>query len=112
VGANRLIIDSLLDLSLQGIRYDLISQTVLILLNDPKTRVYFRPFQDLNSKIFSIFTTVDGVSKEPKKDVLEKIQQQMALASKAIVNIMRNWNGVIYLTASPLGLPSLINALT
>ncbi len=36
----------------------------------------------------------------------------MGLASKSIVNIMRNWNGVIYLTASPLGLESLINSLT
>jgi len=36
----------------------------------------------------------------------------MALASKSIVNIMRNWNGVIYLTSSPLGLESLINSLT
>jgi hypothetical protein len=52
------------------------------------------------------------VAKEPKKDILEKIQQQMSLASKSIVNIMRNWNGVIYLTASPLGLESLINSLT
>lgn len=51
----------------------MISSTILILLNDPKTRIYFRHFQDLD-KIFSIFTTVDGVSKEPKKDVLEKIQ--------------------------------------
>lgn len=72
VGATKLIVESLLDLSLQGIRYDLISSTVLILLNEPKTRIYFRHFQDLN-RIFSIFTTVDGVSKEPKKEILEKI---------------------------------------
>ena len=36
----------------------------------------------------------------------------MNLASKSIVNIMRNWNGVIYLTSSPLGLESLVNSLT
>ena len=36
----------------------------------------------------------------------------MALASKSIVNIMRNWNGVIYFTSSPLGLESLVNSLT
>jgi Rapamycin-insensitive companion of mTOR, N-term len=36
----------------------------------------------------------------------------MSLASKSIVNIMRNWNGVIYMTSSPLGLESLINSLT
>jgi hypothetical protein len=44
VGGLRLIIESLLDMSLQGIRYDLISSTILILLNDPKTRKYFRHF--------------------------------------------------------------------
>lgn len=36
----------------------------------------------------------------------------MNLASKAIVNIMRSWNGIIYLTSSPLGLQSLVNSLT
>ena len=36
----------------------------------------------------------------------------MGLASKSMVNIMRNWNGVIYFSASPLGLESLINSLT
>lgn len=111
VGATKLLIESLTDLSLQGIRYDLISSTLLLLINDPKTRIYFRHFQDLN-KIFSVFTTVDGVDKDPKKEILDKILAQMSLASKAIVNIMRNWNGVIYLTSSTLGLQSLVNALT
>ena len=32
----------------------------------------------------------------------------MGLASKSIVNIMRNWNGVIYIASSPLGLYSLV----
>ena len=71
VGALRLLIDSLVDLSLQGIRYDLISSTLLLLLNDPKTRIYFRSFHDLN-KIFAIFTTVEGVDKDPKKEILDK----------------------------------------
>jgi hypothetical protein len=44
---------------------------VLLLLNEPKTRIYFRSFQDLN-KIFSIFTSVEGVERDPKKDILDK----------------------------------------
>lgn len=111
VGAIRLLIDSLLDLSLSGVRYDLISSTLMLLINDPKTRVYFRHFLDLN-KIFSIFTSVDGVDRDPKKELLEKLIAQMRLASKSIVNITRSWNGVIYLTSSPLGLSSLVNSLT
>ena len=103
------MIECLTDLSLQGVRYDLISSTLLLLINDPKTRIYFRHFQDLD-RIFSVFTTVDGVDKDPKKEVLDKIIAQMA--SKSIVNIMRTWNGAIYLTSSPLGLQSLVNSLT
>lgn len=72
VGATRLLIESLTDLTLQGIRYDLISSTILLLINDPKTRIYFRHFQDLD-RIFSVFTTVDGVDKDPKKEILDKI---------------------------------------
>lgn len=72
VGAIKLLIDCLSDLSLSGIRYDLISSTLMLLINDPKTRVFFRDFQDLN-KILSMFTTVDGVDKDPKKEILDKI---------------------------------------
>ena len=51
----------------------------MMLINDPKIRIYFRPVVDLN-KIFSIFTRPDGVDKDPDKKVLEKIEQQMKLA--------------------------------
>lgn len=50
----------------------MISSTLLLLLNDPKSRIYFRHFLDLN-KIFAIFTSVDGVDKDPKKEILDKI---------------------------------------
>ena len=43
--------------------------------------------------------------------MLEKIQHQQKLAQNAIVNMMRSWQGVIYLTSSPLGLKSLVEAL-
>lgn len=36
----------------------------------------------------------------------------MQLASKALVNIMRNWNGVIYMASAPLGLSSMVKSLT
>lgn len=66
VNAMRQLIESLLDLSLDGYRYDRISHALMLLINDPKIRVYFRPFVDLN-RIFSIFTRPDGVDKDPKK---------------------------------------------
>lgn len=44
VGALRLLIECLTDMSLTGIRYDLISSTLMLLINDPKSRKYFRHF--------------------------------------------------------------------
>jgi hypothetical protein len=80
------------------------------MINSPDSRVYLRHFKDIN-RIFSIFTQADGVDKDPQKDVLEKLQLQLNLVSKEIVNMMRNNNGLIYITSSPLGLTSLIEAL-
>lgn len=73
VGALKLLIDSLIDLSLQGIRYDLISNTLLLLLNDPSSRVAMRQGGMDLTRILHIFTQVDGVDKDPKKDVLDKL---------------------------------------
>mmetsp|Transcript_34160 Transcript_34160/g.24680 ORF Transcript_34160/g.24680 Transcript_34160/m.24680 type:complete len:88 (+) Transcript_34160:732-995(+) len=72
VGGIKLLIDSLLDTSLQGFRYDRISHALVLLINDPNIRIYFRHFIDLN-RIFSIFTQPDGIDKDPKKDALDKL---------------------------------------
>lgn len=106
------MIDCLLDPNLKNIqvRQDFIIATLLLLISDPKTRLYFRSQADL-TRILHIFTQIDGVDKELKKDMLEKVLVQQQLASKAFVNIMRNWAGVIYMTSSTLGLRSLIDSL-
>ena len=62
----KLLIDSLTDLSLDGYRYDRISHALMLLINDPQIRIYFRPIIDLN-RIFSIFTRPDGIDKDPPK---------------------------------------------
>lgn len=59
-----------------------------------------------------MFTQIDGADKELPKAGLEKVLVQQQLAGKAFVNMMRNWAGVIYLSSSPLGLQSLVDALT
>ena len=110
VGGFKQLIESVIDPSLDGYRYDRISHALMLLINDPKIRVFFRPVVDLN-RIFSIFTRPDGVDKDPHPQILEKIKQQQNLAKNAIVNMMRSWQGVIYLTSSPLGLKSLVEAL-
>ena len=57
----------------------MISATLLILINDPKTRSYFRGNNDLNN-IFAIFTQIDGTDKDPKKEILDRIIGKMQLA--------------------------------
>jgi hypothetical protein len=81
-----------------------------MMINNPDTRVYLRHFTDLN-RIFSIFTQADGVEKDPRRDILDKLQMQLNLVSKAIVNMIRTSHGLIYISSSPLGLASLIGAL-
>lgn len=42
---------------------------------------------------------------------MDKLLLQLTFVSKAIVNIIRTTNGLIYLSSSPLGLASLVGAL-
>ena len=74
LGAIKELIERLLDLTLDGYRYERISHALMLLINDPKIRVYFRPVVDLN-KIFAILTRPDGIDKDPKRDVLDKIER-------------------------------------
>jgi len=73
VGAIKELIERLLDLTLDGYRYEKISHALMLLINDPRIRVYFRPVVELN-KIFAIFTRPDGVDKDPKRPILDKIE--------------------------------------
>ena len=43
-----------------------------MMINNPDTRVHLRHFKDLN-RIFSIYTQADGVEKDPRKDILDKL---------------------------------------
>jgi hypothetical protein len=51
----------------------------MLLINEPRIRIFFRPVVDLN-RIFAIFTRPDGVNKDPHPTILDKIQQQQKLA--------------------------------
>lgn len=72
VGGFKQLIESVIDPSLDGYRYDRISHALMLLINDPHIRVFFRPVVDLN-RIFNIFTRPDGVNKDPHPQLLEKI---------------------------------------
>ena len=73
VGGFKQLIESVIDPSLEGYRYDRISHALMLLINDPRIRIFFRPVVDLN-RIFSLFTRPDGVNKDPHSALLEKIQ--------------------------------------
>lgn len=75
VGAIKELIERLTDLSLEGYRYERISQSLMLLINDPKIRIFFRPSVELN-KIFAIFTRADGVDEDPKPAVMARLKQQ------------------------------------
>ena len=73
VGSIKLLVDCLIDVSLEGYRYEKISHTLMILINDPQLRIYFRPLVDLN-KIFWIFTRCYGLESDPRKVIMERIE--------------------------------------
>jgi hypothetical protein len=72
VGIVRQLIECMQDVTLEQFKYQQIVHALMLLINDPKIRVYFRPFIDLN-RIFTIFTRPDGVDKDPKKKDLDRI---------------------------------------
>ena len=72
VGGFKQLIESVIDPSLDGYRYDRISHALNLLINEPRIRIFFRPVVDLN-RIFAIFTRPDGVNKDPHPTILDKI---------------------------------------
>jgi len=83
--------------------------TFLCLLDDPKTRSFFR-FSDLGS-LFSIFTEISENKVNMKKEVLEKLNARLELGKRAIIMIVKTWTGLIFLGSDVCGLKSLIQML-
>ena len=100
----KVLTETLTSVSLHGIRLEPIVQAMLVLINEPQNRGYFRNF-------FSVFTTVDGGAKLDKEQ-MERQQMVMNMASKSIIAMMRSWVGIIYLASSELGIKSLVQSLT
>ena len=88
----------------------------LYVLNDPRTRKYIRPHQDLRTLI-SPFTdleyldpTVSAATAAGTPTSTESIYALKA-AKAALVTIMRSWVGVMQLSSDELGLPTLVHML-
>ena len=108
-GGLNVLIESIIDPSCAVISESIVLTTIY-LINEPKTRAYLCASTELDY-ILSIFTDVTANFQEMKKEQQQLIEQQLQLGRKAIVAMLKTWNGLIYLTSDPNGLRSLVQAL-
>jgi len=108
-GGINVLIESIIDPGCSDISESIVL-TMLYLINEPKTRSYLRPYIDLGY-LLSVFTEISGNEKEMKKEVQSRLELQLYLGRRAVVTLMKNWSGLIYLTSDPNGLKSLVQAL-
>ncbi|CAD8139168.1 unnamed protein product [Paramecium pentaurelia] len=112
-GGIRILIENAIECSLSEIS-DQIVWTLLYLLNEPSARTTIRMYLDL-SKWFSIFTEIDPPIDQAKNDknrvVINKFESNLQLAKKAIITVLKSWQGLIYLGDERQALKSLIQVL-
>ena len=108
-GGLSILIGSVIDPACADISESIVL-TLLYLINDPRTRAYLRAYIDIN-RLFAIFTENRGNERDLKKESLARLETQLELGKRAIVTLMKNWSGLIYITADSNGLRSLVQAL-
>ncbi len=108
-GGLNVLVESLIDPGCPEIAESIV-MTLIYLINEPKTRACLHAGTDFGY-ILSIFTDVTGNVTEMKKDPQVSLEQQLMQARKAIVALLKTWNGLIYLTSDTNGLRSLVQAL-
>jgi len=108
LGGIRVLIDSVFDPTCSDISESIVL-TLLYLINDPKTRAYIRG-GDIGRLLY-IFTEVTGNDKEVRRESLEKLHAQLQLGKQAMIIMLKNWGGLIFLASDVNGLKSLVEAL-
>jgi len=111
MGGFKLIIDSLIDLSADKIRYDYLISSILNVINTPENRKSFRDCTEL-TRIFSIFTVAEVNKKELDDKTLAMMENKYLMARQVIVAMVHHWIGLLYLASDPAGLKSLVESLT
>ena len=111
IGGFKIIIDSLIDLSADKIRYDYLISSILNVINTPENRRSFRDWTEL-TRIFSIFTVAEVNKKEIDEKTLSMMESKYFMAKQVILAMIRHWTGLLYLAADPTGIKSLVEALT
>ena len=82
---------------------DSIILAILFLLDEPKSRLFVRPYIDLKA-ILAPFVDLDTATERAT-------HERRMYAKAAIVSMMRSWTGIILLTSDPECLPKLISWL-
>jgi len=108
-GGLSVIIKSVIDPDCEELS-ECIVLTLLFLINDPKTRCYFHEYKDLGP-IWAVFTESCTTKKEIEIEKKAKLEAKLKLAKRALLLIMKNWNGLVFLTSDPNGLQSLVYTL-
>ena len=110
-GGIRILVEAIIDPTTREMSESL-TYTLLYLVNDPTSRNAVKSHLDF-TKIFSLFTDIDYPveTKDGKKDHLVKFENQLEMAKKAIMIMLKSWTGLIYLGNEKTSLSSLIMAL-
>ena len=110
IGGFKIIIDSLIDLSADKIRYDYLISSILNVINTPENRRSFRDWTEL-TRIFSIFTVAEVNKKEIDEKTLSMMESKYFMAKQVIVAMIRHWTGLLYLASDSTGIKSLVESL-
>eukprot|EP00826_Nyctotherus_ovalis_P047255 TRINITY_DN5415_c0_g1_i2.p1 TRINITY_DN5415_c0_g1~~TRINITY_DN5415_c0_g1_i2.p1 ORF type:complete len:233 (-),score=54.43 TRINITY_DN5415_c0_g1_i2:25-723(-) len=107
-GGIGVLIDSVIDPSCAEISESIVL-TLLYLINDPYTRSFIRE-GDIGRLLY-IFTEVTGNDKEVRRELVEKLNAQLQLGKQALIIMMKNWSGLLFLASDMNGLKSLVQVL-
>lgn len=110
-GSIRILIEAIIDPSTREMSESL-TYTLLYLINDPTSRNAVKAHLDF-TKIFSLFTDIDYPieSRDKKDNSTVKFENQLEMAKKAIMIMLKSWTGLIYLGHERTCISSLIMAL-
>jgi len=110
-GSIRILIEAIIDPSTREMSESL-TYTLLYLINDPASRNAVKSHLDF-TKIFSLFTDIDYPieSRDKKDNNTVKFENQLEMAKKAIMIMLKSWTGLIYLGHERTCISSLVMAL-
>ncbi len=111
----KVLLQSILDANHQGIQESLLL-SLHYLLNNEETRIFLRPALDVavrNRILCVMMKMILGPLTDnfyPKDKTPEK-EAKWAASTRAVINMLKTWTGLIVLTSHPLGLKAIVDSL-